>query len=426
MRILFLTQVLPYPPDAGPRIKTWHVLRYLAERGDEIVLASFVRPEEQKHLPVLQELCTEVYPIPTRRSRIKDALYFVKSLFTGRPFLVERDDIPAMRKLINQLLKDQEFELIHADQISMAQFAGQPQPGSHTPRRIFDAHNATWVLLERVAEGLPWYARGIVQMEARRMKRYEGQLIQSFDQTLAVTEIDRQALLQAAENHTVSPHQEINKLQVIPIAVDTQQLAPVQRKPDSFNILTLGTLHYPPNADGIRWFMREVFPLVQSFVPEATLTVVGKNPPKDFFQFAEAAAGKITITGYVPELEPYLQKAALTVVPVLAGGGMRVRILEAFSRAMPVVTTTIGLEGIDAQPGKDVLVADQAKDFAQAVIQLLNDPTLQEQLAQNGRDLAIQHYDWQVVFRKIETLYNQLQHQSDPGSKEFQGTQVTG
>jgi glycosyltransferase involved in cell wall biosynthesis len=170
----------------------------------------------------------------------------------------------------------------------------------------------------------------------------------------------------------------------------------------------MGTLYYPPNADGIRWFIQDVFPIVRRYLPNVKLTVVGKNPPKDFLRFADESQGSIVITGYVPELDPYFAESTMMVIPVRAGGGMRVRILESFARAMPVVTTTIGLEGIQAHPGKDVLVADDPNDFAGAVVQLLNDRALQDQLAVNGRHLAESIYDWHVILRDMEKVYRQF------------------
>jgi len=192
---------------------------------------------------------------------------------------------------------------------------------------------------------------------------------------------------------------------VVPIAVDTRALQPVVRLPESMNIVTLGTLHYPPNADGIRWFAREVFPRVCQECPQATLTIIGKNPPQDFLELAASQPARFTVTGYVPDLVPQLERAALMVVPVRAGSGMRVRILEALARAMPVVTTTIGLEGIDAVPGQDVMVADTVEDYATAVVSLLRDSELQSRLAVNGRRLAENRYDWRVVLKKMDEVY---------------------
>jgi glycosyltransferase involved in cell wall biosynthesis len=167
----------------------------------------------------------------------------------------------------------------------------------------------------------------------------------------------------------------------------------------------LGTLHYPPNADGIRWFAQEVFPLIQKEVPEVKLTIAGRNPPPDFLRMADASQGAIQVTGYVPQLKPYLEEAAVMVVPVRAGSGMRVRILEAFAQAMPVVTTTTGLEGIDAINGEEVMVADTPRDFANSVVALLQDEPLQARLAANGRRLAECCYDWKVILQKMNEIY---------------------
>jgi glycosyltransferase involved in cell wall biosynthesis len=194
-------------------------------------------------------------------------------------------------------------------------------------------------------------------------------------------------------------------LSIVPIAVDTCQLQPVRRRTDSKNIITLGTLHYPPNADGIRWFLKEVFPTIRNRTPEATLTIIGKHPPADFLAAQARDPESIRVTGYVPELPPYLEDSALMVVPVRAGGGMRVRILEAFAYGMPVVTTSIGLEGIEARCGADVLVADSAAEFANAVTVLLQNRALQERLASNGRRLAETRYDWRVALSALGQVY---------------------
>jgi glycosyltransferase involved in cell wall biosynthesis len=277
--------------------------------------------------------------------------------------------------------------------------------GHNKPVLVFDAHNAVWTILDRMHRNAPWFFKPVLNLETRRVKRYEGQILHAYDHTLAVTEIDRMALLEAAALSVNDESANTPDVSVIPIAVNTQELKLVDRPKNSTNILTLGTLHYPPNADGIRWFLQEVFPLIQKQAPAATLTIIGKNPPKDFQQSASQAPESISVTGYVPKLTPYMEKAALMVIPVRAGGGMRVRILEAFARGIPVVTTTVGLEGIDASIGEDVLVADSPDDFAQAVLQLLQNPSLQSKLVQNGRQLAKKRYDWQVVLKKLDKIY---------------------
>jgi glycosyltransferase involved in cell wall biosynthesis len=424
MNILFLTQIIPYPPDAGPKVKTWHVLRYLNGLGHRVFLAAFMRPEEEPFVPALREVCAEVHTVPIRRSRLDDIGFWLRSHLTGRPFLIERDDLAAMRGLVARLLARESIDLIHADQLTMTQFAFSPgapihpqgglaKPGETNirgqavvgPRRIFDAHNAVWTIVERMRQNAPAPLRPVAALEARRIKRYEGMIIHTFDHTLAVTEPDRQSLFKAAAAYSADRAVPGTQITVVPIAVDTAAQAPVSRRPGSLNIFTLGTLHYPPNADGIRWFLQEVFPLVQAQVPGSSLTIVGKNPPQDFLNAASLHPESVQVTGYVPDLEPYIEQAAMMVVPVRAGGGMRVRILEGFARGIPVVTTTVGLEGIDAQVGEEVLVADTPAEFAREVIRLFHDQGLQDRLSSNGRRLAEACYDWQVVLKQMDGIY---------------------
>jgi len=405
MRILFLTQILPYPPNAGPRVKTWQVLKYLNQAGHQINLASFVRNDEMQYIPVVSENVEKIFIVPIHRKRIKDLYYGIKSLFSRRPFLVERDNLPEMQDLVRKLITENVYDVIHADQLSMAQFAWQArihlQKGKNKiiPRLLFDAHNATWTIMDRMKSHIPSIMKPLLELEKNKIRNYEGWLVDHFDHTLAVSEIDSAALQSGSINN------ENGRISVIPIAVDTKELFPIASSPSSFQLLTIGTLHYPPNADGIRWFINEVFPVVLREIPQTTLTVIGKNPPKDFPELAKAYSPAIEITGYVEDLIPYLEKAAILIVPVLAGGGMRVRILEGFSRQLAIITTTVGLEGIDAENDIDVIVRDDPIEFSKAIIQLLNDRPRLDCIAISGRKLVEKKYDWNIVFEKLDFVY---------------------
>lgn len=406
MHILFLTQILPYPPTSGPKVKTWHVLRYLSQRGHNITLASFVRPEEIPYIDAVREICSSVHAVSVRRSRISDVGYMIRSQFTGRPFLIERDDLAEMRSLVHRIAASGSVDVIHADQLTMAQFAFPfIASNGNKPALVFDAHNAVWKITERMKQNAPFYLKIPLALETKRIKRYEGKIVADFNATLAVADPDRLALMDAFHENGSNG---VVPISVIPIAVDTRQILPVQRVENSLNILTMGTLYYPPNADGIRWFIQQVFPLVRQKVPGVKLTIVGKNPPRDFLKLASDENSGIITTGFVPDLDPYFAESALMVVPVRAGGGMRVRILEGFARAMPVITTTVGLEGIDARPGVDVMVEDSPEDFALSVVNLLRDNGLQHQLSVNGRRLVEEKYDWQVVLEDLDKIYNSL------------------
>lgn len=409
MHILFLTQILPYPPTSGPKVKTWHVLRYLSQRGHKITLAAFVRPEEFPYIDEVKKICAAVHAIPVYRSRLSDIRYFLRSLFSNRPFLVERDDLSEMRSVVNKVVTSEPVDVIHADQLTMTQFAFPLILNNcKKPALVFDAHNAVWTITERMKENAPFYLKPPLWLETKRIKHYEGMIVSNFQATLAVTEPDRISLMDAVHEYQGDSSSNVKPISVIPIAVDTNQIRPVAREENSLNILTMGTLYYPPNADGIRWFVQDVFPLVRQRMPKVTLTIVGKNPPKDFVRLAEDPQSNVSITGFVEDLDPYFAKSALIVIPVRVGSGMRVRILEAFARATPVVTTTVGLEGIQAESGREVLVADNPADFAQSVINLLQDKTLQERLSVNGRHLVENKYDRQVVLAELDKTYKKL------------------
>jgi glycosyltransferase involved in cell wall biosynthesis len=413
LHILFLTQIVPYPPDAGPKVKTWHVLRYLVQHGHQVTLATFCREEEIYYLDTLRQLCSHVISIPIKRSRIADIGYWLKSHLTGRPFIIERDDMAAMRKAVYQVVAGGNIDVIHADQLGMAQFAFKPENSVSWPTTIFDAHNAVWTIVARTKESVISPLKPILALETERIRHHENKILIEFDHILAVSQLDKLALL---ATHPKDAHTDTlaAKISVIPIAVDIEELKPVKRSQGSKNILTMGTLHYPPNADGIRWFTTDVFPLIIEKMPDATLTIVGKNPPADFIQMAKDNPEKITVTGYVPDLTPYFEAASMLVVPVRAGGGIRVRILEAFARAMPVITTTVGLEGIEARPGIDVLVEDDVDSFANAALDLFTNQALQDQLARNGRKLAETRYDWKIILQDLDRVYDAIRAEIHP------------
>lgn len=323
---------------------------------------------------------------------------------------MERDDKQAMADLVSQMVQEEDIEAIHVDQITVAQFAlkakRQLEGTDPFPQLILDAHNAVWKVVERVKDQAPALVRSVIDLEARRVKRYEGQTVREFDRTLAVSEIDRDALVEAAADGNGAGESIRERISVIPIGVDTGEWLPVKRAAQSASILAMGTLDYPPNADGIRWFANEVFPLIYAKTPSSTLAIVGKNPPRDIQRLQTKSEGAVQVTGYVEDLTPYFKAAALMVVPVRAGGGMRVRILEGFARGIPMVATTLGLEGIEAEPNKEILVADTPSEFAAMAVSALEDRDLRKSLATKGRSLVERKYDWRRALAGLGAIYD--------------------
>jgi sugar transferase (PEP-CTERM/EpsH1 system associated) len=393
MRILLLTQVLPYPPDSGPKIKTYHVLRYLAQRH-AVYLVSFIRSgAEREHIPVLLKYCQEVHTVPIRRSRPRDGLAFARSLADGRPFLVVRDDDPRMHRTIAEVMARAPVDAVHADQLTMAQYA-LPLEGVY---RVLDAHNAVWTIFHQMARRTPPGPRKwALDLEWRKLKGYEGEIGRRFDAVTAVSEEDREALVEAG----CPP----DRITVIPIAVDTEEIRPVERAPDAFGILHIGTMYWPPNIDGVLWFARRVYPLIRERCPDVPFYVVGARPPEEIRALEKEIPG-VRVTGYVEDPTSYIQKSGVFIVPLHAGSGMRVKILTAWAWGIPVVSTTVGCAGIPVHPGTDILVADGEAEFAAAVLRVLEDRGTAARLAAAGRRYAEEQFDWRVVCRKLDEVY---------------------
>lgn len=415
MRILFLTQVLPYPLNAGPKVRAYYVLRHLAERGHEVTLVSFVRDDDSPDsVAHLQGFCRAVHTLPMRRSRLKDARYLAQSLLSGRSFIIERDTDRAMHDLIHRLLGEQSFDVIHADQLWMAQYA----LNGDGVKRVLDEHNAVYMIPQRLAryEGNP-IKRWVLEREWRALARYEGEVCNRFDHVVAVTEDDR-ALLSGISGGDGA------HFSVIPICIDPAEKQPIHPRLGAKRMLVLGTMFYPPNAEGALWLAREVFPLVQRDVPDARLTVIGKNPPVELQRLggkhlttetqraqrvlSYASDGGVDVLGYVAEPMPYLAESAVFAVPLRAGGGMRVKILDAWCWGLPIVSTAVGAEGIEMRDGENILIADDARSFADAVVRVMTDGALARRLRDNGRAWVEERYNWRRVYYQWDEVYARL------------------
>jgi glycosyltransferase involved in cell wall biosynthesis len=392
MNVLILTQVLPYPPDSGPKIKTYNVIKYLAQ-NHRVALVSFVRGDQTEHIRHLERYCQAVHTVPMERNAMRDGLAMARSLLSGQPWMMVRDDRRAMRALVDFLSAGQSFDVAHADQLNMGQYAGRVSGAF----KILDAHNALWLLYKRLWETTsPGPRKLLLGRDWRLLKTYEGRLVRQFDAVLAVSHEDGAALQEAAGRPV--------DVTVIPIAIDTDEVTFVEREAEPGHILHIGTMYWPPNIDAVNWFVREVYPLIRRGRPDVQFDVVGSRPPAELLALNGAGLG-INVTGYVQDPTPYQQRAAVMAVPLLAGGGMRVKILNALAEGVPIVSTTLGYEGIEVTPGRDILVGDTPETFAAEVLRVLNDPDLGRQLAANGRRLAEEKYDYRHACRPLDDVY---------------------
>lgn len=395
MHILFLSQVLPYPLDAGPKARSYFVLRHLAQKH-QITLLTFIRDTDTPAaLAHLQQFCRQIHTVPMRRRPIRDAGFLLKSVFTGQPFLIIRDEMAEMNRKIEQVLAAETFDAVHADQLWMAPYAQKAKTIQPSLQSVLDQHNAVYLIPRRMAQSTANpLKRLIMAREARLLARYEPAVCRQFDHVVWVTAEDRRAIMALPQ-----PPGQPAPDTVIPICGDPAQTETIPFAGDKQRITFLGGLHWPPNAQGIIWFAQHVYPLIHASAPEAVLTVIGKNPPP------ELKAENLEVTGYVTDLRPYLAQTAAFIVPLHAGGGMRVKIIDGWTWGLPIVSTTIGAEGITISPGEDILIADTPPDFARAVINLLKNAGLNQRLRAGGRRSALEKYNWQTVYSAWDAIY---------------------
>jgi glycosyltransferase involved in cell wall biosynthesis len=237
-------------------------------------------------------------------------------------------------------------------------------------------------------------------------------MCRAYDAVLTVIPEDRArllALLPAREGQAAEA-----KFSVIPICVDPEQVAPVaHREGGAPTVLQVGTMFWPPNFQGALWFACEVLPLIHRERPEVQFVIVGRDPPPKVQ--ALTADPRVKVTGYVADLDPYLAAADVFVVPLHAGSGMRVKILDAWLWGLPVVSTPIGAEGIEFEEGRNILLAGNAPAFARATLRLLDDTALNRRLRTKGRAWVEDRYSYRAVYQEVDRIYERLLNGNEPG-----------
>jgi len=397
MRVLVLTQVVVYPADAGPKVKTLQVLRHVAAHHD-VVYCTFVRStQEVQDAEKLREICQQVSTVPIERSRLSDVRFLIESLIMGDSFILRRDDRVSMQDMVRKLLREERIDVLHVDQLNMMRFVPPDWKGTV----ILDEHNAVWQVVQRLQKGASNpLSRWLLGREVRIIRKLEGAACRRAQLVLAVSEHDQQALRDVAG--------ESAPIEVIPITVDAGRFGATweARDPQSDKLFTIGTMFWPPNSEGVIWWLREGYKHLHNICPNVIYDIVGARPPHALQMQVESCQG-VYLHGYVADVEPFWRNASLLAVPILSGGGVRVKILEAMARGVPVVSTTIGCEGLAVRHGEHLLIADTPEEFAFACARILQNKKLAYLLAQNARQLILEQYDASVALRLLDAAYTQ-------------------
>lgn len=384
MRVLLLTETVPWPLDGGGRVKTFHTLQALA-REHEVHCHAFVRDERQRQaaLGPLGEVCASVTLHLVARSLPREAHYLARSLVSGLPFTLVRHYSPRVMATVEADCRRLGIDLVYCDHLSMLEYGRRLRVPI-----VHDAHNVEHRIYRRYADGLRRTDRRwlLFAREARRLLAYERRMYRKCALVFAVSDVDAGIIAGFAPGVPVVP---------VPIAVGASTLTPIPQLTEEPEVLFVGALDWPPNAEAVGWLLDAIWPLVRRDLPTARLTIVGRGEAPLVARWGTAPG--VRFTGWVESVEPWFAAARVMVAPLRSGSGMRVKILDAFARGLPVVATSVGIEGIDAVPGEHALVADAPAEIAAATVHVLRDRALAERLSASARALALARYDSAVV-----------------------------
>lgn len=383
MRILSLQHLFPLPLDSGGKIKSYHTLKALASEH-EVRVVSYLRiDQESRMMPDLQRICP-VEVVPLQRNKLRQFSDLLASVLTRRSFIIERDYRPSMLDAVRKATEQFQPDVVHVDHLQMARFVEFGQPY----RIVLDQHNFESMIIRRVSETAESAVmRAYARLEWPKLLRYELDVCRRCDLVLTVSEEDKAAI------HAVDPS--LDNIECVPIGVDVDYYQPVKRVESSRNILYTGTMYWPPNVDSMLYFARDILPLIRKKIPGCTLTIAGQRPVEAIRALARDPS--ISVTGYVEDDRVIAADCGVFVVPLRSGSGVRVKILNALAMGLPVVSTSVGAEGLDVVHGEHLLIADSAEHFADAVVSVLSDSRLAERLGANGRELVCEKYSWSKV-----------------------------
>jgi len=399
MKILFIVPNVPYPLDNGGRIRVYKLMESLAKRGHEIDLLAFNRSESgPENAEALQKICKNVDVIPLlERQRFSNKRKSqLLSLFQRTPYQYTALYSERMQDVLTSIVQERDYDII---QFEFSQMSYHELPDYSNC--ILDQHNVEAELLYRTYTAESNLVRKLFSfIEWRKFSRDEINNIQKFPVCLTTSARDAEML------HDEAPKPEYS---VIPNGVDCAFFSDDGRTavPDKNTIIFTGTIDYHPNLDGLKYFLHEVFPLIEEKLPDIKFYIVGRSPPAMIQAFGDASQN-IIVTGGVEDMRSYFDKAGVVVVPLRIGGGTRLKILEAMAMSKPVVSTSIGAEGIDTTPSTDILLADDPAAFAQSVVDLLADEERQRNMGQAGRRLVEAKYDWHSIAGQLEETYEHL------------------
>lgn len=397
MRVLWVKLGGLWPLDAGGRLRSFHIVSELSKRHRVTILTTHASESERdgllEHLPRAERIVSFPHAAPKVGSLLF-ATALARSWLSSFPVDLGRWRVPALRSELARRLAEGSTDVVIADFLCAA---ANVSCESTVPRILFE-HNVEYHIWKRLARvERRWWRRLALELEWRKVRRFESRACRRATTVVAVSDADRSALRRLAPEA---------RIRVVPTGVDTTFYSPNGTKELPARLVFTGSMDWYPNQDGVTYFVESVLPGIRREVPEAFLTVVGRAPPARLL--ALAARNGIEVTGRVVDVRPFIAASEVYVVPLRVGGGTRLKIFEALAMGKAVVSTRIGAEGLPLVPGEHFLCADDPADFAAAVVGLLRDPERRRALGRAGRRLVAERHSWTQVAREFESVCGEV------------------
>jgi polysaccharide biosynthesis protein PslH len=386
MNILYLVPHVPNPTKARSHFQ----IRGLLEAGHNVTVVTLERSvRDTEYIDRLRQTGCEVVSAQlTNRQALQNS---VSAIFHRLPLQARFLWSTTLKREIEQHLSEHSPDIIHVEHLRMAQYGLRLT--SNWPV-IWDAVDHLTSLYEQTSTRSPsalW--RLIARYEAPQLKRYESRLIRHFPVTLVISPHD-QRLFQLD-----NPYSERVRIAPLGLPLSNTDLRPERA---SSTLIITGALNYQPNVVSVRWFIREIFPLILCQRPDVKLQLVGANPGPTI---RALSSPQIEVTGFVPSVLDYLRQSTIALAPIVYGSGTQIKVIEAFMSETPLIATSTALRGLTVTDKEHVLVADNAVEFANAIIQLLADSGLRDQIAASGRHYVEQYHDLTKTTEQLVHIY---------------------
>lgn len=402
MRILLVT---PFVPDKrvghGTATVAAHFVEYFGRRHDVSVLSFSFDEREVTLADDVARRCAGMRTVPFPAGAARQWRRRVGSIVRGLPYTIALFDVPEMRAALSGILSRQPFDLVQFDTTFVGQYVDLVRD-RQTHTALVEIDFSLRPLARRHERARPRLTRAWYGRELEQMRRYEPRLCGRFSRVVAVSAADRDELRQLEPSLDVK----VFRYGAAPELFDVPA-----KDTNDCNVLFMGAFLHQPNVEAAAWLCNAILPTVRRAVPSVACSCIGGAPP-EWLERVAVQSG-VTMPGWVPEVRGYLARADVGVAPLLSGGGVKLKTLEMMAAGKAIVTTRIGIEGIDARDGEHVLVAEDAETFARQIVRLLKDEHLRKRLGRQARELALRNHQWSRNLRELEEDYVNLVHGAD-------------